>query len=204
MDCILQFLEQYKTLIELALTVVTIFISLYALFQNNNLSKRQIEQEEKLANQQNVLQERQIKVSLYDQKDKINRALSEAFDVMDKISIIFNLTVIAKLEEEDDLYNFTDILSSFIKDINKDELFYKLGQSKYFFSPETVKNIEVLRTNLFKMIALIDSFDITKNRKPGLKLETKLNLIEEIKASSQIITDLKGAIQTLMVKELQL
>lgn len=203
MNCILQFLEQYKILIELALTIVTIVISLCALFQNNKLSKRQIEQEKKLANQQNDLQERQIKVSLYNQKDQINRALNEAFDVTGKISIIFDFTT-TKDFVGDGLYTFTDLLSSFIKDVNKEELLYKLGQAKYFFSPETIAKIEIMRENLLEMITFINYFDITKGEKTGLEPEMKLSLIKKIEKSSKTVVDLKATIQGLMVKELQL
>lgn len=201
MNCVLHFLKHYKILIELALTVITTIISLYALLQNKKLARRQIEQEERLANRQNELQERQIKVSLYDQKDKINRALTEAFDITGEISTILNVVDITAFEERD-IYNFMHALSLLIKDVNRDEILYKLGQARYFFSEETAKNVEEIRTSFFKIATLIDVFDVMKEQKPKPQLE--LNFAKEIKTASQKIEELKTTVQTLMGKELQL
>ena len=68
MDAFLIWLEKYELLIELIITVLTIALSLFALFQTKSIAKRQLKQEEKLAKQQADLQERQIKISVYEQK----------------------------------------------------------------------------------------------------------------------------------------
>ena len=57
----LDYLEKYDLLIELIITLLTIVLSLVAVFQTKSIAKRQLKQEESIAKQQADLQERQIK-----------------------------------------------------------------------------------------------------------------------------------------------
>ena len=75
MDAFLIWLEKYDLLIELVITVLTITLSLVALFQTKSIAKRQLRQDENIAKQQSDLQERQIKISVYEQKMKSTKLL---------------------------------------------------------------------------------------------------------------------------------
>ena len=79
MNAFLSWLEKYELLIELIITTLTIFLSLFALFQTNIIAKRQLKQEANIAKQQADLQERQIKISVYEQKNEINKKVIESF-----------------------------------------------------------------------------------------------------------------------------
>ena len=99
MQIFLDYLEKYDLLIELIITLLTIVLSLVAVFQTKNIAKKQLKQEESIAKQQADLQERQIKISVYEQKDKINKALNEAFDVSAKIGLLFKKFEVDTLEQ---------------------------------------------------------------------------------------------------------
>lgn len=48
MNSFLTYVKTYESLIELLLTVITISLSLFAIFQTHRLSKRQLEQEKRI------------------------------------------------------------------------------------------------------------------------------------------------------------
>ena len=52
MEEFLTCLEKYDLLIELILTISTIFLSVFAFFQTKSIAKRQLEQEKNIAKQQ--------------------------------------------------------------------------------------------------------------------------------------------------------
>lgn len=58
MQVFLDYLEKYDLLIELVITLLTIVLSLVAVFQTKIIAKKQLKQEENIAKQQADLQER--------------------------------------------------------------------------------------------------------------------------------------------------
>ena len=127
MDVFLAWLEKYDLLIELIITVLTIGLSLLALFQTKIISKRQLKQEKNIAKQQADLQERQIKISVYEQKNEINRTLNIVFDAISSMSLVFTTLKVEKLSQE----NLYQLLNGFINDINSKNVSYTLEQSRF-------------------------------------------------------------------------
>jgi len=195
MDAFLIWLEKYELLIELMITGLTITLSLVALFQTKSIAKRQLKQEEKIAKQQADLQERQIKISVYEQKDKINKALNVAFDVATKISFFFEKFEVDTLEQRK-LY---DLLNRFVDGVDFKDISYTLEQSRCFLSNDLYQSVKTVRICFSSISISIDCLDLLKDNK-----ETKAAIINDLCNSYREIEELQISIRTAMVNELKL
>lgn len=195
MDAFLIWLEKYELLIELIITVLTIALSLFALFQTKSIAKRQLKQEEKLAKQQADLQERQIKISVYEQKDKINKALNVAFDVATKIRFFFEKFEVDTLEQRK-LY---DLLNRFVDGVDFKDISYTLEQSRCFLNNDLYQSVKTVRICFASISISIDCLDLLKDNK-----EAKATIINDLRNSYTEIEELQIPIRTAMVNELKL
>ena len=195
MDDFFIWLEKYDLLIELIITVLTITLSLVALFQSKNIAKKQLKQEETIAKQQADLQERQIKISVYEQKNEINKALNMVFDIVDSMHIFMNNVKLENLEQD----NLYDILKSFIGDISIKNISYTLEQSRFFLNLKLYKDIRILRVHFLSITTSTDCLNLLKYDK-----DTKDITIEEIRSACDEIKSLQSAIETAMIEEMKL
>lgn len=195
MDAFLIWIEKYDLLIELIITVLTITLSLVALFQTKSIAKRQLRQEENIAKQQAELQERQIKISVYEQKNEINKALNAVFDIVDSMRLILSKEKIESLDQNK-LY---DLLKCFIGDINVKNVSYTLEQSRFFLDKEVYQSIRVLRVCFVSITTSIDCLDLLKDDD-----DTKKTVIEEVRNSCDEIKSLQSVIEAAMIEELKL
>ena len=195
MQIFLDYLEKYDLLIELIITLLTIVLSLVAVFQTKNIAKKQLKQEESIAKQQADLQERQIKISVYEQKDKINKALNEAFDVSTKIGLLFKKYEVDTLEQRK-LY---DLLKHFIKGVDFQDVSYTLEQSRYFLNDDIYQNIRAVRISFLSIGISIDSLDLLKDNE-----KAKITIINDLRDSCAEIETLKPSIKSAMVNEMKL
>jgi hypothetical protein len=195
MDDFFIWLEKYDLLIELIITVLTITLSLVALFQSKNIAKKQLKQEENIAKQQADLQERQIKISVYEQKNEINKALNMVFDIVDSLHIFMNNVKLENLEQD----NLYDILKSFIGDISIKNISYTLEQSRFFLNLKLYKDIRILRVHFLSITTSTDCLNLLKDDK-----DTKDIAIEEIRSACDEIKSLQSAIETAMIEEMKL
>lgn len=195
MDAFLIWLEKYDLLIELIITVLTITLSLVALFQTKGIAKRQLKQEENIAKQQADLQEREIKISVYEQKNEINKALNTVFDIVASMSLILSKEKIEALDQNK-LY---DLLKCFVGDINVKNVFYTLEQSRFFLDKEVYQNIRLLRVCFISITTSIDCLDLLKDDD-----DTKKIVVEEVRSSCDEIKSLQSVIETAMIEELKL
>ena len=192
MDAFLIWIEKYDLLIELIITVLTITLSLVALFQTKSIAKRQLRQEENIAKQQAELQERQIKISVYEQKNEINKALNAVFDIVDSMRLILSKEKIESLDQNK-LY---DLLKCFIGDINVKNVSY---QSRFFLDKEVYQSVRVLRVCFVSITTSIDCLDLLKDDD-----DTKKTVIEEVRNSCDEIKSLQSVIEAAMIEELKL
>ena len=195
MDAFLAWLEKYDLLIELIITILTISLSLLALFQTKNIAKRQLNQEENIAKQQADLQERQIKISVYDQKNEINKALNTVFDIVASMSLILSKEKIESLDQNK-LY---DLLKCFVGDVNVKNVSYTLEQSRFFLDKEVYKNIRFLRILFVSITTSIDCLDLLKDDD-----DIKNTVIEEVRDSCDEIKSLQSVVETAMINEMKL
>ena len=195
MNAFLIWLEKYELLIELMITGLTITLSLFALFQTKSIAKRQLKQEEKIAKQQADLQERQIKISVYEQKDKINKALNIAFDVATKIRFFFEKFEVDTLEQRK-LY---DLLNRFVDGVDFKYISYTLEQSRCFLSNDLYQSVKTVRICFSSISISIDCLDLLKDNK-----EAKAAIINDLRNSYREIEELQTSIRTAMVNELKL
>jgi len=176
MDAFLAWLEKYDLLIELILTVLTISLSLLALFQTKNIAKQQ-------AN----LQERQISISVYEQKNEINKALNVVFDSTNKISLVFSTLKAEKLSQ-DKLYQ---LLNGFLDNINCENISYTLEQSQIFLKGNVSANITKVRIAFLKITTNIECLDLLKedeNAKNAI-INTLQHACDEIKSLQTLISN---------------
>lgn len=195
MDAFLIWLEKYDLLIELIITVLTIALSLLALFQTKNIAKRQLRQEENIAKQQADLQERQIKIFVYEQKNEINKALNIVFDAISSMSLVFSTLKIEKLSQAK-LY---DLLICFLNNINSKNISYTLEQSQFFLKEETAFNIRKIRVRFLTITTSVDCLNLLKEDD-----EAKNNIIEEVRNACTEIVELQSSIESAMLEELKL
>ncbi len=195
MDAFLAWLDKYDLLIELVITALTITLSLLALFQTKNISKRQLKQEENIAKQQADLQERQIKISVYEQKNEINRTLNIVFDAISSMSLVFKVLKVEKLSQ-DNLYG---LLIQFLEKINVENTAYTLEQSRFFFDKETALRIRIVRNAFSAIVTSVDCLNMLKEDD-----EAKNTITEEIKMSCVEIEELEPLIKSTMIEELKL
>lgn len=195
MVAFLAWLDKYDLLIELVITALTITLSLLALFQTKNISKRQLKQEENIAKQQADLQERQIKISVYEQKNEINRTLNIVFDAISSMSLVFKVLKVEKLSQ-DNLYS---LLIQFLEKINVENTAYTLEQSRFFFDKETALRIRIVRNAFSAIVTSVDCLNMLKEDD-----EAKNTITEEIKMSCVEIEELEPLIKSTMIEELKL
>ena len=195
MDALLACLEKYDLLIELIITVLTISISLLALFQTKNISKRQLKQEENIAKQQADLQERQIKISVYEQKNEINKALNLVFNSIGRMSLVFTTLKVEKLSQNK-LYR---LLNSFVDGINPENVSYTLEQSRFFMRNETSSNIRKIGACFLKITTSVECLNLLKEDE-----EAKNTIIEEVRNACAEIEALQTSIESAMLDELKL
>lgn len=195
MDAFLAWLDKYDLLIELVITALTITLSLLALFQTKNISKRQLKQEENIAKQQADLQERQIKISVYEQKNEINRTLNIVFDAISSMSLVFKVLKVEKLSQ-DNLYG---LLIQFLEKINVENTAYTLEQSRFFFDKETALRIRIVRNAFSAIVTSVDCLNMLKEDD-----EAKNTITEEIKMACVEIEELEPLIKSTMIEELKL
>lgn len=195
MQVFLDYLEKYDLLIELIITLLTIVLSLIAVFQTKSIAKRQLKQEESIAKQQADLQERQIKISVYEQKDKINKALNVAFDVAVKIRFFFEKFDVDTLEQRT-LY---DLLNRFVVGVDFKDISYTLEQSHYFLNDDLYQSVKVVRICFSSINISIDCLDLLKDND-----DAKTTIIQDLRNSYTEIEELQTSISTAMVNELKL
>lgn len=195
MQVFLNYLEKYDLLIELIITLLTIVLSLIAVFQTKSIAKRQLKQEESIAKQQADLQERQIKISVYEQKDKINKALNVAFDVAVKIRFFFEKFDVDTLEQRT-LY---DLLNRFVVGVDFKDISYTLEQSHYFLNDDLYQSVKVVRICFSSINISIDCLDLLKDND-----DAKTTIIQDLRNSYTEIEELQTSISTAMVNELKL
>ena len=184
MECFLTWLEKYKLLIELIITVLTITLSLVALYQTKRIAKQQAE-----------LQERQIKISIYENKNEINKALNMVFDLASKISRLFEYPIIESFEQEK-LY---DLLNRFVEKIDYENIAYILEQSRFFLDSETYINIRMVCISFSSISISIDCLGLLKPND-----EDKAELIEDLRKSCAEIKELQDSIKAAMIQELKI
>lgn len=139
MEEFLNTLKEYEFLFELILTATSLIISVFVVCQTKNLAKRQEKQEKEIAEQQNELQKRQIKLELFERKFKTKVALTQIFDIAQVIMIIENDSFeIDFLNGEDDILRY---ISKRIKEINKIEFNEVFSRTKYIFERSLYEDI---------------------------------------------------------------
>ncbi|MBR5570696.1 MAG: hypothetical protein IKW10_07390 [Oscillospiraceae bacterium] len=195
MDCFLAWLEKYDLLIELAITILTIILSLLAVFQTRSIAKRQLKQEKNIAKQQVDLQERQIRISVYEQKNEINKVLNTVFDTTAKLHLIINHTKIETLDQR----RLYDLLHSFLEGVDVNNISYTLKQSRYFLNLEIYQNIKMARLCFSSMTTNIDCLDLLKEDE-----EVRQSVVDEVRSSCEEIKLLQASIETAMVEEMKL
>lgn len=195
MEPFLIWLEKYDLLIELIITILTITLSLLALFQTQNIAKKQLKQEENIAKQQVYLQERQMKISVYEQKNEINKALNIVFDSISKMSLVIRTLRVENLNQ-DKLYQ---LLNRFVDDINFKNISYTLEQSQFFMGTETSLNIRKVRVSFLTITTNIDCLNLLKQDE-----ELKNMVIEEIRNACVEIETLQPLLESAMLEELKL
>ena len=191
MECFLIWLEKYDLLIELIITVLTVALSLYAVFQTKIIAERQ-----------ERLQEKEIKISVYEQKNQINKALNSAFDIAAKMKLFFEKLDVMKLNSS----KMYDVLKAFLNDIDVKNTSYILEQSRFFVSSELYANIRTIRFYFMTITTNIDCFDLIKEDEEGNGEETeemKTTLVDEIYKSCAEIAGLQSVIEKEMIQELK-
>ena len=191
MECFLIWLEKYDLLIELIITVLTVALSLYAVFQTKIIAERQ-----------ERLQEKEIKISVYEQKNQINKALNSAFDVAGKMKLLFDKLNVMQLNPR----KIHDVLEGFVKDVDAKNTSYILEQSRFFVSSELYISIKAVRFYFMTITTNIDCFDLIKEDDQGEKEETeeiKTTLVDEIYKSCAEIAELQSVIEKEMLQELK-
>lgn len=195
MDAFLAWLEKYELLMELIITIVTISLSLLAVFQTKSIAKRQLEQEKNIAKQQTDLQERQIKISVYEQKNEINKALNIVFNVVTRMNYLFKHLDVETLSQS----KIYDLLKYFVQEIDDKNISYILEQSRYFLNSEVYQKIRMLVVCFSSITTNIDCLDLLKDNE-----DVKNTVIKEICSSCKEIGSLQASIETAMVEELKL
>ena len=195
MDAFLAWLEKYDLLIELIITVLTISLSLLALFQTKNIAKRQLKQEENIAKQQADLQERQIKISVYEQKNEINKALNIVFDSVCRISLLYKSLDVVKLGQKD----LDELLNGFVEGINFENISYTLEQSRFFMEEETYTNIRIVKSYFSIITGCIECLNILKEND-----ELRRSNVENIKNACEKIEEVQPLIESAVLEELKL
>lgn len=191
MECFLIWLEKYDLLIELIITVLTVALSLYAVFQTKRIAERQ-----------ERLQEKEIKISVYEQKNQINKVLNSAFDIADKMKFFFEKLDVMKLNSS----KMHDVLKAFLNDIDVKNTSYILEQSCFFVSSDLYINIRAVRICFMTITTNIDCFDLIKEDEEGKEEETeemKTTLVDEIYKSCSEIAELQSVIEKEMIQELR-
>ena len=195
MDAFLAWLEKYDLLIELIITVLTISLSLLALFQTKNIAKRQLKQEENISKQQADLQERQIKISVYEQKNEINKALNIVFDSVSQMSLLFKSLKAVKFGQND----LDELLNGFVEGINFENISYTLEQSRFFMEEETYTNIRIVKSYFSIIKGCIECLNILKEND-----ELRRSNVENIKNACAKIEEVQPLIKSAMLEELKL
>lgn len=190
----LNWLEKYDLLIELVITLLTITLSLVAVFQTKKIAKKQLEQEERIAKQQASLQEKQIRISVYQQKDKINRTLRVVFDTTAKIRLLYDKVKIDELEQRK-LY---DVLRGLVRDVDFEDISYTLEQSHSFLSADIHRDVEMIRIYFSIIDTSIECLDLLKD--PDIKAFAMKDIIK----SCERIKSFQDSIDKEMIQELQL
>jgi len=191
MECFLIWLEKYDLLIELIISILTVALSLYAVFQTKIIAERQ-----------ERLHEKEIKISVYEQKNQINKALNTAFDVAGKMKLLFDKLNVMQLN----LRKIHDVLEGFVKDVDVENTSYILEQSRFFVSSELYISIKAVRFYFMTITTNIDCFDLIKEDDQGEKEETeeiKTTLVDEIYKSCAGIAELQSVIEKEMLQELK-
>jgi len=195
MDAFLAWLEKYDLLIELIITVLTISLSLLALFQTKIISKRQLKQEENIAQQQADLQERQLKISVYEQKNEINKTLNLVFHSIGKMSLIFT-TLKTENFSQSKLYQ---LLNGLVDGINPENVFYVLEQSRFFMHDETASNIRTIGAFFLEITTSIECLDLLDEDE-----KVKKTIVKEVQNVCAAIKALQPSVESAMLDELKL
>lgn len=154
-----------------------------------------MKQEENIAKQQVYLQERQMKISVYEQKNEINKALNIVFDSISKMSLVIRTLRVENLNQ-DKLYQ---LLNRFVDDINFKNISYTLEQSQFFMGTETSLNIRKVRVSFLTITTNIDCLNLLKQDE-----ELKNMVIEEIRNACVEIETLQPLLESAMLEELKL
>ena len=137
MDKFLECIEKYELLLELILTATSLLISVLVVIQTKNLAKRQAKQEKSIADQQNDLQKRQIRLELFERKLKIKECLSKIFET----NIYFYYLKDRTVEHED---VFWDFIKEILSDVDTTEYSIVLNRAKYVFEESLYDDIHFL------------------------------------------------------------
>lgn len=195
MQVFLDYLEKYDLLIELIITLLTIVLSMVAIFQTKNIAKKQLKQEENIAKQQADIQERQIKISVYEQKDKVNRALNVVFDTTARIRLLFTKVELKTFDQR----KLHELLSCFVEGVDFKDIIYTLEQSRAFLPAETYQNIRMVRICFSSIDTSIDCLNLLKDEE-----ETKILLMDDLRTACTEIESLQASIEDAMIQELVL
>lgn len=196
MDDFLIWLDKYELLIELVITVLTIILSLVALFQTKSIAKRQLRQEENIAKQQAYLQEKQIKISVHEQKTAINKALDKVFNVAGTINLILQKIDLHSLSKE----KVYCLINCVVEDVNTNDIIYVLGLSRFFLNPDLSVKIRFVKTCFNTITMYTGLLNILANDDEKEKTE----LIDEIIKACADIEKMQPEITSDMIKELKI
>lgn len=195
MDNFLVWLNKYDLLIELIITVLTISMSLIAVFQTKRIAARQLKQEKEIAKQQAELQEKQIKISVYEQKNEINKVLNSIFDATSRIKMLVNHENLMSISQSS-LY---DLLNRFMDDVDYKNAIYTLYQAQFFLGSESFLKIRLVQAAFMLIDTRIECLDLLKDEE-----ETRNICITEIRQACEDIEKVQTEIESEMIQELKL
>lgn len=190
MDSFLENVEKYELLLELILTAVSLFISVFVVIQTKNLAKRQAKQdlelaerqakqereiagrqnqlqkwqtiqEREIAEMQNELQKRQIKLELFERKFKTKVALKQVFDVSRIVLILEdNSEETYLLKDEDKILNY---IRERIKELDKREFSEIFSRAKYIFDQILYDDIDYVYFWFDHICSMLDMMETVKD-----------------------------------------
>lgn len=132
---------------------------------------------------------------MYEQKDKVNRALNVVFDTTARIRFLFSKVELETLDQRK-LY---ELLTRFVEGVDFKDIIYTLEQSRAFLPAETYKNIRMVRICFSSIDTSIDCLDLLKNEE-----ETKILILDDLRTACTEIESLQATIEDAMIQELML
>ena len=225
MDWFLVWLDRYELMIELIITIVTIMLSLYAVFQTRNIAIKQLEQEDNIAKQQaelqkkqidqelllnckqEALQKRQIRIETFDYKSNIYHALYKVFKMSATIQYnIYDIIGIKSLSEKtcEQLFGLFNA-SIEVDKIVPSEVLWLFKQAEYIYPDNIYPSIKAISKDFDELAGNIGKFNLypkilTENE---LK-EEKKKLLEDIYTRVKNINSHVTFIESIIPHELNI